>query len=227
MKIQIHSDLHLEHFPDRGRKFLNKFPVEAEVLVLAGDICQARSLDFDKLSEKFKHVIYVAGNHEYYDSIKEAAEDNIRKKLKPNVHWLNNNSVEIEEQRFVGGTLWFTAPNRNYTNDFLLIYGLKKWILQEENACKELLKTVNDNDIVVTHYLPHENSIAAVYKGMKMNECFLNDCSSIIRENKPKLWIHGHTHTACDYVIDSTRVVCNPLGYRNELNKFNIVTVEV
>ena len=27
------------------------------------------------------------------------------------------------------------------------------------------------------------------------------------------LWIHGHTHTAFDYTVDGTRVVCNPRGY--------------
>ena len=28
-----------------------------------------------------------------------------------------------------------------------------------------------------------------------------------------KLWTHGHTHHAFDYVIGETRVVCNPRGY--------------
>jgi hypothetical protein len=27
------------------------------------------------------------------------------------------------------------------------------------------------------------------------------------------LWIHGHTHESFDYVVNGTRVVCNPRGY--------------
>jgi hypothetical protein len=28
----------------------------------------------------------------------------------------------------------------------------------------------------------------------------------------PKLWMHGHTHDRCDYMLGETRVVVNPLG---------------
>ena len=28
-----------------------------------------------------------------------------------------------------------------------------------------------------------------------------------------KLWTHGHTHEDFDYMIGSTRIVCNPRGY--------------
>jgi hypothetical protein len=27
------------------------------------------------------------------------------------------------------------------------------------------------------------------------------------------LWTHGHTHESFDYVVNGTRVVCNPRGY--------------
>ena len=28
-----------------------------------------------------------------------------------------------------------------------------------------------------------------------------------------KVWTHGHTHDTFDYMIGSTRVMCNPRGY--------------
>jgi Icc-related predicted phosphoesterase len=28
------------------------------------------------------------------------------------------------------------------------------------------------------------------------------------------LWVHGHSHTAVDYDVAGTRVVCNPRGIR-------------
>ena len=73
MKIAYASDLHLEFEPIRLDNTEN-----ADVLVLAGDICMAKHfhsrpemskmyLDFFKnVSEQFKHVIYVIGNHEHY-----------------------------------------------------------------------------------------------------------------------------------------------------------------
>lgn len=37
---------------------------------------------------------------------------------------------------------------------------------------------------------------------------------------RPLLWVHGHTHDSFDYMIGSTRVLCNPRGYiPEEANK--------
>jgi hypothetical protein len=38
-----------------------------------------------------------------------------------------------------------------------------------------------------------------------------------VRERRPKLWIHGHSHDCCDYALGQARVVANPLGYPNEV----------
>ena len=27
------------------------------------------------------------------------------------------------------------------------------------------------------------------------------------------MWFHGHTHDTYDYMIDQTRILCNPKGY--------------
>jgi hypothetical protein len=48
------------------------------------------------------------------------------------------------------------------------------------------------------------------------NAYFVSDVTSCIREHQPKLWVHGHTHDRCDYMLGETRVVANPLGYPNE-----------
>ena len=37
---------------------------------------------------------------------------------------------------------------------------------------------------------------------------------------KAALWIHGHTHTAFDYWVQGTRIVCNPRGYAHEYTGF-------
>ena len=35
--------------------------------------------------------------------------------------------------------------------------------------------------------------------------------------SRAQLWIHGHTHDSFDYVVNGTRVVCNPRGIRAEM----------
>ena len=66
MKIAYCSDLHLE-FAD----LILTNDENADVLVLAGDICVAKHFTkklefFQKVSEEFPKVLYVIGNHEHY-----------------------------------------------------------------------------------------------------------------------------------------------------------------
>ena len=74
MEIRIVSDLHLEyasvHIPN-DMQILRNGTEAGQVLVLAGDICEYNHLEVLKAfiqvqSERFYHVIYVPGNHEYY-----------------------------------------------------------------------------------------------------------------------------------------------------------------
>ena len=47
-----------------------------------------------------------------------------------------------------------------------------------------------------------------------MNGGYSSDLSEFILDNPQiKLWTHGHTHEDFDYMIGSTRIVCNPRGY--------------
>jgi Icc-related predicted phosphoesterase len=66
--------------------------------------------------------------------------------------------------------------------------------------------------IVVTHYLPHRQSIHPKYDGDSLNPCFVSDLAHLVRP-PITVWIHGHTHESIDYVVNGTRVVCNPRGY--------------
>ena len=45
-----------------------------------------------------------------------------------------------------------------------------------------------------------------------------------------KLWTHGHTHEDFDYMVGSTRVVCNPRGYihyEERADNFKLKVVEL
>ncbi len=225
MQIRILSDLHLEFLSESQQdKFIEKLDTNCDVLILAGDVTTAQHLQstLEKFSAQFEHVVFVAGNHELYDSSPTEIES-ILKNAPKNVHALENQVVDISGQRFLGCSLWFTHPKRgdkSCLTDFYVIRDFEPWVY-ERNAfsVRWLENNVQPGDVVVTHHLPAPESIHPKYAGSAINDFFLSDVSHVIKRQKPALWFHGHTHESRDYRLDSTRVVCNPLGYfPNDMN---------
>ena len=226
MRIGVVSDFHAEFHRDCGETLAKEIP-ECDVLVLAGDIIVGRpkylkALDF--LRARAKHVVYVTGNHEYYD----CAPHEVHRLLKeyceayPEFHWLNRDTVTIEGQRFVGASLWFKKNmeadrNREWLNDFALIKGFSQWYPEQATKDEAFLRqTVQKDDIVVTHHLPSYDSVPHRFQISPFNCYFVNNVEDLVQKEQPKVWIHGHTHDSCDYKIGETRVVCNPFGYVGE-----------
>jgi Icc-related predicted phosphoesterase len=77
----------------------------------------------------------------------------------------------------------------------------------------ELAKPHDGPTVVVTHHLPSAASIARKFQNSSLNPAFASDLDWLIEKHQPVLWVHGHTHEACDYATGKTRVVCNPQGY--------------
>lgn len=107
MKIQIASDLHLEHLARRwpGQRFLTP-AAGADVLVLAGDIGSVMGA-----IQAFRNwpvpVLYVAGNHEFYGYTMQDAIAEMREAARgTNVHFLDNDEMILGGVRFLGTTLW-------------------------------------------------------------------------------------------------------------------------
>lgn len=231
MKLQIMSDLHFEMHADGGAGLIRELdPTGVDVLVLAGDITMARhyvNLEsvFKPLAKKYPHILYVPGNHEYYKSSPTEVARNLAKLTErlPQVVIPDNDSVVIAGQRFIAGTMWFRAdpiaePNKRFMHDFSLIRDFEPWVYEQNAAFeKTLANHVGADDVVVTHHLPAFESVPARFARSTMNAFFVCDMAPRVREHQPKLWIHGHSHDRCDYLLGKTRVVANPLGYPNEV----------
>ena len=122
MKIAICSDIHLEF----GAISLENTE-NAEVLILSGDICVAKEildrdpyetrfddkssrihLFFQECCARFKHVVYISGNHEHYHGDFAETFKIFRERLGylTNLHILDKESVLINDVMFIGGTLW-------------------------------------------------------------------------------------------------------------------------
>jgi len=217
MQCQVYSDTHLEH-----RK--NVLPnIAAPNLLAVGDIAAAYQLQsiVPYWCDNYDHIVYVAGNHEYYGSTYQRVQELLYTldSEYSNFHLLDlGKTVTINNQRFVGCTLWYGPTNswheqqmiRTQINDSKYIgLSYEEFVLLGLVHRNYLRNAIQEGDVVLTHYLPTWASVAREYVNQPTNTAYVNNCADIIQSNKPKFWLHGHTHTPCDYEAYDTRVICN------------------
>ena len=110
MRILVFSDLHLELAPKWDLSVKRRWP-DYDVAVCAGDIAGSIALSVALLATHpvlgAKPLVYVPGNHEYWDEQMDYAEQAGRwAALGTNVHFLQGEGVTIDGVRFIGATLW-------------------------------------------------------------------------------------------------------------------------
>jgi hypothetical protein len=120
MLISVCSDLHLEH----GYQELPG----GEVLILAGDIAELRSISkhyhstkviqdspieqfrcsefFKYECAKYEKVFMVCGNHEHYHGRLDKTHNELKELLPKNVSLMENDLIEYKGIKFIGATLW-------------------------------------------------------------------------------------------------------------------------
>lgn len=230
MRIQILSDLHFEFHRDGGRSMVEACrEPSVDVLILAGDIAVAEGIG-DALAlfaQRYPHVIYVHGNHEYYGSERETVLLHTREaaaRLR-NLHFLDCDSVELRGRKFHGTPLWFPRSDeaqrlQHQISDFRLIRDYASWVYAEHDRARRFLEQqVRPGDVVITHHLPTEACVLPEYKDHPLNCFFVADMRHVLHAQRPALWVHGHTHGSVDMRCDETRMICNPFGYaRREEN---------
>ena len=74
---------------------------------------------------------------------------------------------------------------------------------------------ISQKYVVVGHHSPSKLSTKPQYENDTMvNGAYSSDLSEFILDRPQiKVWTHGHTHHNFDYMLGSTRIVCNPRGY--------------
>src|SRR5262249_20670418 len=68
--------------------------------------------------------------------------------------------------------------------------------------------------VVLTHHAPSAKSIAGIYADDRFAPAYASNMDDVVARSDATLWLHGHIHVSQDYRIGTTRVVCNPRGYR-------------
>lgn len=161
MRIAVASDVHLEFGP-----LLLKNEQNADVLILSGDICTAKGLDyaagsgmygdtystsknqrfidfFKAVTFQFPHVIYVLGNHESYNFDIKYTAKHIKEQLQQftNLYVLDDECKKIDDVTFIGGTMW-TDMNKE---DPLTLFHIKSRMNDFrviKNGNREVFRTV-------------------------------------------------------------------------------------
>lgn len=244
MKIRLISDAHFEFYQDKN---LYQNPDNADVLVIAGDLAGGHVACWTALKQfagTHEHVLYVSGNHEYYNTFVTEFDDYIRRVSEcTRVHFLNPGMIKIKDVTFIGGNLWTNFQQdiwakqvaaRNiadfrYIKEFStdkaaeLHYKHIKFI-------KEAYATAEGKKVIISHFLPAVECVAKQFlteDNAAINKYFANNYGGWISElTDVPYWFHGHTHDNVDITLGDTRVIANPYGYNENFN-YKEMVVEV
>ena len=242
MKLRIASDLHLEfvydyHYID---KLIPRLDTDKETtLALLGDIhvgIDGRTY-IDEMCKRFKHVIYIFGNHEFYGYDFYTLRKKFHDKTFhiPNLHVLENEALELDGIKFAGCTLWTDMNKGNLESIFNVtrpFKGLNDYrcitngditvtavdTIEAHKASVEYLKKEVDKDtIVLTHHAPMLGLSDPQFKNSKITSGFESDLTDLIVDLQPKYWLYGHTHYNTGRIeVENTILLSNQMGYVHE-----------
>jgi hypothetical protein len=191
LDIQIVSDLHIEFYSNNNWDEYNLLIPSASILALLGDIgvCtnEESQLQYESFikwcSERFDKVLFLAGNHEYYNHGTQCTTKDVDEFLNnlsatyTNTIFMNKTSVLINNVYILGTTLWSNIPNEaagneleRFLNDYKLIYKKgkncrpkvitsKDTMLWYTNQIEWLKYEINNSSkgipiVVLTHHTP-------------------------------------------------------------------------
>ena len=254
MNFDFCSDLHLE-FDGESSRVLEHFPLQrSPVLILAGDIVEVALLTgaanprqaqtvrfFDWVTENYKTVLYVLGNHEHYQLELNRSLVVLREFLQArglqNIHVLENDVIELDDVLVFGTTLWTSCNKGNpvvmnavhramadyrtigYQNERGERIRLTPEFTMDVHAAAMvalhafLQQPTHKKRVVITHHAPHIASVEPYYRTHSATPAFYEELFDLIQDSAIHTWIHGHTHSPSDYPIGNTRILANPRGY--------------
>lgn len=235
MKLRILSDLHLEHSP------LSLTPGEEDVIVLAGDIANGTDgVRWAINTFPQTPIVYVPGNHEFYGRRCDKVLADIRSAtISSQVNILEREQLVIGDLRILGVTLWtdfglhdasahgkawakvdalkcvpdFGGRITGPCGDHAVVTPdtTEAWHHEAIGWLSErIAEPFSGSTIVVSHHAPSVRSIDPVDRDQRWLPAYASHLDVLVE--KVDLWVHGHVHACSDYLVGSTRVICNPRG---------------
>jgi Icc-related predicted phosphoesterase len=235
VRIQIASDLHIEYDNDGIVDPLNYITPSADVLVLAGDIGSFYKYEqlhnfLSRISEYFKYVIYVPGNHEYYQPsgykpMKYNELLNVIGRLESeieNLLILNRKSVQIGDLCIAGATLW-SDLKCDLPKFIVRIHGMdtntySDNFVKDSRYIKDMIgycKIYKLRLLCVTHHPPTYQVLDKTTnkKRDRYISLYASDLDELLKSENVVGWVCGHVHSNFDFVTEQgCRVVGNQYG---------------
>jgi predicted MPP superfamily phosphohydrolase len=239
MKIREYSDMHLDHYGSQDVMWYPpKMPDDSETtLILAGDIwigthfiAHAEDSWIGNVSQHFKRVLVVLGNHDYwptekYLSIKAGAQkcrDLLAHLGIMNVFILDCDVLEVEDVLFVGCTLWtdmnkgdpltmFNMPNSmHYDGKIAYETGLKSLNLQTNSYSQMGWSRFTSEKWVQTHY-KHRDYLKIIFEQNKDKKIVaITHHLPLLTLNDPRFAGHHANHyyssDLSDLILDNPHV---------------------
>lgn len=240
-KIGLLSDLHLE-----GSNIDALSNPGWDCLVIAGDL----STDLSLLDRFFAYkvptdipIIYVLGNHEYEGRHFNQVVEQYKETLKPfeHVHLLDNETVVIDNIKFIGATLWSDFELKGFEGKKESMKWAKHNIVDFTYIFKDSIENPGKYHCMTPEEMVKESEFSQKFLEFELKNNpfdgekfvvthfaphkksvhpqFSRGDSSYWVNNLERLmgfsqyWVHGHTHNSFDYDVEGTKVVCNPRGF--------------
>lgn len=207
--LQLMSDLHLN---TKFNEILPEYfivPNSGNICILLGDIGSLYKHDqyvkfVEALAKRFKEVIIILGNHEYYklgpidipfDTVTSIYKISFADKN--NIHVLQNEIWENNDVVIAGTTLWFHTRNPKfkyniiYNDKFMKQKDMNHEHRKSTNFIKNSIQYAmlkNKKLIVATHFPPPRHFF------LRNNNFKLNGITA---------WLHGHTHCNNRYKLNN------------------------
>lgn len=226
MKIAVCSDLHLEFGP-----IVLENTQDAKVIILSGDICVADdlrnsdSLGFvstahasrlcdliDSCVRSFDHVVYIMGNHEHYHGDYATTASVIRKFIEDRwgtdqVHFLDKESIKIDDVTFVGGTLWTNFDVGDGPGDSSAMRSISGMM----NDYRGVSNSAREVEYKIPVYATDENGDHIMKKVGEVSSLIVDHYDRVMRSARFSPEDAYEDHLACMEFIKNT-VDADPLG---------------
>lgn len=222
-------------------------------MFLAGDISYVSQRFFYKFfdfcSANWEKTFYVPGTIEFYNKKKNFNELQFECKYKfrqkyKNVFYLDNNSIPLNDEINVYGSIFWTYPAfettyeakiciDDYKNITYFHKGLRKIVNWDISYVKQLSKEAyfslqnhlaktNKKTIVITHFPPIRTGVSKPNEYQKMPpllaySSWKDGTIENFNLKKVPLWISGHTHWSYNIEKLGTTFFSNQLGIKSEI----------
>lgn len=210
MFIRPFSDLHSE-FSDFD---MVELPTDKDdILILAGDIGVANNLmtfhNVKKWAPRFRHVIQICGNHEYYHGSMIRVPTKIRENMAvagiTNWNLAQDDVVRIDNVSFVCGTLWTDFNKSNPLVMGRVQSGLNDYnYIRTGSIATPYMRKINAHDILKEHITTRKYIFNAIAQEKAAGQTVV---------------VISH-HAPCELSIDTARYGNDPInfGYASDLS---------